>query len=159
MILKIIQQIIKMFDKIQMILMMKTSISNNRISRLNKLMCKKVNFQPPSPHLLKTVSYFRALLQKSTENIFKVRFLFFTVEKFMFDFFVFNQNLIIYDLESTLRYHHCRELIVFPSIMYYRLRSIVTRIIQWGVQSFFGQIGTHIRPTKVSPWLAPSGQF
>ena len=34
MILKIIQQIIQMFDKIQMILMMKTSISNNRISRL-----------------------------------------------------------------------------------------------------------------------------
>ena len=36
MILKIIQQIIQMFDKIQMILMMKMSISNNRITRLNK---------------------------------------------------------------------------------------------------------------------------
>ena len=36
MILKIIQQIIQMFDKIQMILMMKTSISNNRMSRLKK---------------------------------------------------------------------------------------------------------------------------
>ena len=35
MILKIIQQIIQMFDKIQMILMMKTSISKNHISRLN----------------------------------------------------------------------------------------------------------------------------
>ena len=36
MILKIIQQINQMFDKIQMILMMKTSISNNCILRLNK---------------------------------------------------------------------------------------------------------------------------
>ena len=36
MILKIIQQINQMFDKIQMILMIKTSISNNRISRLNQ---------------------------------------------------------------------------------------------------------------------------
>ena len=35
--LKIIQQIIQMFDKIQMILMKKSSISNNRISRLNDL--------------------------------------------------------------------------------------------------------------------------
>ena len=34
MMLKIMQQIIEMFDKIQMILMMKTTISNNRISRL-----------------------------------------------------------------------------------------------------------------------------
>ena len=31
------QHMIQMFDKIQMILMMKTSISNNRISRLNYL--------------------------------------------------------------------------------------------------------------------------
>ena len=40
MILQIIQQIIQMFDKIQIILMMKPSISNNRILRLNKLHCK-----------------------------------------------------------------------------------------------------------------------
>ena len=37
MILKIIQQIIQMFDKIQMILMMKMSVSSNRILRLNSL--------------------------------------------------------------------------------------------------------------------------
>ena len=36
MMLKIIQQVILMFDKIKMILMMKTSISNNRISQFNQ---------------------------------------------------------------------------------------------------------------------------
>ena len=36
MILKIIQQIIQMFDKMQMIPMMKTRISNDCIPRLNK---------------------------------------------------------------------------------------------------------------------------
>ena len=41
--LKIIQQINQMFDKIQMILMMKTSISNNRISRLNYTLINKNN--------------------------------------------------------------------------------------------------------------------
>ena len=38
MILKVIQQIIQMFDKIQMIVMMETSISNNHITRLNDVL-------------------------------------------------------------------------------------------------------------------------
>ena len=41
MILKIIHQTIQMFDKIQMTLMMKTSISNNRILRLNNVSCSR----------------------------------------------------------------------------------------------------------------------
>ena len=29
--------------------------------------------------------------------------------------------------------------------------------LQWRIQSYFGQTGTHIEPTKVPRWLAPSG--
>ena len=30
---------------------------------------------------------------------------------------------------------------------------------QWRIQSFFGQTGTHIEPTKAPPWLACMGEI
>ena len=44
-----------MFDKIQMILMMKMSISNNRISRLNYLTLKQFSFRLVSVKYLENV--------------------------------------------------------------------------------------------------------